>query len=161
MYRLRNICPIFANATFIKVRNTICSYSMLICLVYISWIMQSQMWIIMHYLSNDVSDLHSQKQNKCVSSVTSKRLETFMLLGPDCAYHLMYLRIHKSIAHSNSYFSSLLKSLIISYNDNITIIKNGHLRNKNVPKLLHANTWFPCKTSTQHNGWHHMITWHI
>lgn len=57
------------------------------CLVYISWIMQ--MRIIMHQFWNHVSDLHSLKQNIRVSSVTSKRLETFMLLGPNCAYHMM------------------------------------------------------------------------
>lgn len=33
---------------------------------------------------------YSLKQNIRVSSVTSKRLETFMLLGPNCAYHMMY-----------------------------------------------------------------------
>lgn len=59
------------------------------CLVYISWIMQSQMRILMHRFWNH-SDRHSLKQNICVSSVTSRKLETFMLLGPNCAYHMMY-----------------------------------------------------------------------
>lgn len=45
-----------------------------------------------------------------------------MLSGPDCAYYLMDLKIQKYIAHSNSYVSSLLKSLIVVYNYDITIL---------------------------------------
>lgn len=132
--------PHFANATFTR------SYLELICLVYISPIMQSLMWIMMHQSEKqnkscfigEPGDIHALGAGLCVLFDGSQNTEVY------CTFKFIRFL-----------FVEVTNCCLQLRYHNIIIIKNGLIRKQN--KLL--NTWFPCKTSMQHNGWHRMITY--